>query len=553
MKKEKYAKIISIVLTIALIGSSFPMATFAQNQSLSNGEGFVVSENIVPEESITETTEELPLVQEQIPEATSSVKAVDAGEQSLENITPMAAYQQVPSTPKNLKVTPGNKEAKIEWDAPENDGGSKITGYQVKLSGWGNQWITVGKDVKNYTFKNLENGREYTFQVRALNSRGVSRAVSVKAIPATTPDVPRYMNGIIGSKEVVINWTEPESDGGSPLTGYQVRIEGEGSQWIDLDLEPHNYLFTGLENGVEYIFNLRAVNAYGEGPIASVKRTPATTPDEVQNLISVYGNKEVTLTWESPENNGGRSITGYEVSKDNGLTWEPIDKEEYTFINLENDTAYDFCVRAVNGCGKSLVTTVTATPKSDYTYRTLVHSPTGITVSGYFKSEEILNVTEACDSGHCAVCQELSSKKSSSNLHALHNINVEGGYKGDLEIMIPIGTEHNGKKFTLLHCADGVRDERVFTGSDGVLKGTFSSLSPFGIEIATTVTPDDSKDGTKIVTPSATGELDSTTSKSANGLPKKGNTMFFLFGTVLLMSGILFMGTNLRGKKKDRQ
>jgi len=93
--------------------------------------------------------------------------------------------------------------------------------------------------------------------------------------------------------------------------------------------------------------------------------TPAA-PSEPLNLRAAAGDRQVTLTWTAPENDGGRAIIGYRVSSDDGRTWTTLgDVTTHTFTGLTNGTAYTFVVIAFNDVGDSERATVTATPRPD--------------------------------------------------------------------------------------------------------------------------------------------------------------------------------------------
>ena len=82
-------------------------------------------------------------------------------------------------------------------------------------------------------------------------------------------------------------WTKP-GDGGSPLTGHQVRIDGRA--WTDTGSAEAGFTWPGLVNGREYAFEARAVNADGQAPPSDVVRvTPAwprtDTSNDVQTLL----------------------------------------------------------------------------------------------------------------------------------------------------------------------------------------------------------------------------------------------------------------------------
>jgi hypothetical protein len=83
----------------------------------------------------------------------------------------------VPSAPQNFEVIVGvSEQATLRWDAPLNDGGSPITGFQVSWEHGGNRRISPWTDVpggaaaREFTITGLENGGQYFFRVRATNA-----------------------------------------------------------------------------------------------------------------------------------------------------------------------------------------------------------------------------------------------------------------------------------------------------------------------------------------------------------------------------------------------
>ena len=61
----------------------------------------------------------------------------------------------------------------------------------------------------------------------------------------------------------------------------------------------------------------------------------------------------IALTWTVPIDNGGATITDYEVSSDDGTTWNSTGSTTlaYTVTGLEKGTQYTFRVRAINSVG----------------------------------------------------------------------------------------------------------------------------------------------------------------------------------------------------------
>ena len=87
----------------------------------------------------------------------------------------------VPSEPRSLLAEAGDGQVVLSWTAPDRDGGHAITGYEVSCDG-GATWMEAN-GTNRHTFTDLENGREYTFMVRAVNSMGAGPEAAAAAVP----------------------------------------------------------------------------------------------------------------------------------------------------------------------------------------------------------------------------------------------------------------------------------------------------------------------------------------------------------------------------------
>ena len=156
------------------------------------------------------------------------------------------------------------------------------------------------------------------------------------------------------------------------VTGYQYRRSvgagsyGSPTNIADLDLvvsgtgdEIRSYTVSRLNNGTEYRFQVRGRNSVGDAAWSEdeVAATPmAGTPGAPRNLSATAGDKQVTLSWTAPSDNGGESITRYEyVHREESENIYPADWTStggtgttVTVHGLDNGTTYYFKVRAVN-------------------------------------------------------------------------------------------------------------------------------------------------------------------------------------------------------------
>lgn len=80
-----------------------------------------------------------------------------------------------------------------------------------------------------------------------------------------------------------VAWEKPESDGGSPITGYYIeRKERNSLLWVkanDSVVRTTEYPCAGLIEGLEYTFRVSAINRAGQGkPSKKTDFVTARTP-----------------------------------------------------------------------------------------------------------------------------------------------------------------------------------------------------------------------------------------------------------------------------------
>ena len=80
----------------------------------------------------------------------------------------------------------------------------------------------------------------------------------------SAPGAPRNLTAVGGDGQVVLGWDAPESDGGAAITDYEYRIGGSRT-WSSIGSTETTHTVTGLVNGTEYSFEVRAVNRTGRG------------------------------------------------------------------------------------------------------------------------------------------------------------------------------------------------------------------------------------------------------------------------------------------------
>ena len=81
------------------------------------------------------------------------------------------------------------------------------------------------------------------------------------------PSAVTSLNVFAGNGQVTLFWNEPTMDGGSPILRYEVRVtyaNGVHMEWTGVGLA-QIFTVTGLTNGTQYLFFVRAVNEVGAG------------------------------------------------------------------------------------------------------------------------------------------------------------------------------------------------------------------------------------------------------------------------------------------------
>jgi 5-hydroxyisourate hydrolase-like protein (transthyretin family) len=295
-----------------------------------------------------------------------AVRAVNARGTGGASAVVEVAPRTVPGVPTGVVVTPADRQLTVAWVGPASDGGSPLTGFQVSIDG-GRTWMTVGAEVRSQMFAGLVNGRSYSVRVRALNAAGAgSSTSSVTGVPALAPSAPSGLVVTPGNRSLSVRFTAP-STGGSRITAYEYSLDS-GATWTRRTSTSTSFTILNLTNGSEYSVAVRAINAVGAGASSTtVTASPRTTPGVPTAVVVTPGNRSLTVSWAAPADDGGSSITSFQVSIDGGSRWTttPADSTTYTVSGLTNGRTYRVRVRAVNAAGAgSSTSSVSVVPRA---------------------------------------------------------------------------------------------------------------------------------------------------------------------------------------------
>ena len=281
-----------------------------------------------------------------------------------------------PGVPTGLKTIAGNAQVTLIWNPPKNNGGSPIEGYYVYSGTSAGSEIQLAKigNTTTYTATGLTNGQTYYFKVAAYNAKFTSvNSTEKSATPATIPSAPQNLVATPGLNYVLLSWTVPASDGGSPVTNYSVYMGTSPDAEIFLGTIGNvtSYTAIGLANGQAYYFLVAAINAKGIGENSTeANATTPTIPGVPANLTGEPGDTQITLKWDAPASNGGSPVTNYSIYMGTSPGTEILytiigNKTTYIVPNLTNDVTYYFKVSAINGVGEGVKSTETmTTPKA---------------------------------------------------------------------------------------------------------------------------------------------------------------------------------------------
>lgn len=181
-------------------------------------------------------------------------------------------------------------------------------------------------------FEDLHPGQLYQFRVRGLNVAGVgpwTEPTLTTCTLSTHPEPPsRPTIQSASLRKLVFQWSPPEDDGGTAITGYRVHLRNL-NKYIDLPRSAVTYTWEGLFPGKSYFMKVLAKNEVGESDYSEYNEesqsfTTVAPPEKPTNPIAIEGNwNSVTFEVDIPYHNGAaiktmevfqRTITPFSIS-----------------------------------------------------------------------------------------------------------------------------------------------------------------------------------------------------------------------------------------------
>lgn len=241
-----------------------------------------------------------------------------------------------PTPPQNIEMRDlFDTHFLFKWTPPADDGGSPIVGYKIEIdnqtdkSSWyayvpkENDVIQIEKgdkigkvvteidryikpNLNRYKIEGLRKGNVVRVRVCAANRVGESEPAGLAdritmKNPWTVPNPPRDPEIVDWNETTItVQWKEPDSDGGSPITGYVIEYkENASSNWksfVEPDPKKRSAIVSDLRTGATYVMRIRARNVEGDS------EPSPTTPPKIAKaryvkpfFIDVETMKDITI------------------------------------------------------------------------------------------------------------------------------------------------------------------------------------------------------------------------------------------------------------------
>ncbi|XP_077593731.1 netrin receptor DCC isoform X2 [Stigmatopora nigra] len=305
---------------------------------------------------------------------------------------------QVPSKIESLRAEAlSPTSVQINWETPSAPNGP-ILGYRVI---WSESLLSKEQsaDVNglHYKLEGLNKFTKYSVRILAINRFGPGTA-SENIIVTTHSDVPsappqNITLEVVLSRSIKVSWQPPaRSAQNGVISAYKIKYRKTGRRGDQEAIEPNNlwYLFTGLEKGSQYSFQVSAMNTNGTGPPSDwhTAETPendldeSQVPDQPSSLHVRPLPNSIIMSWTPPLSPSilvRGYIIGYGVGSPYAETVRVDSKQRYYSIeNLEPSSHYVISLKAFNNAGEGVPLYESAVTRSLTDTSTPMIPPVGV-------------------------------------------------------------------------------------------------------------------------------------------------------------------------------
>lgn len=168
----------------------------------------------------------------------------------------------------------GDGEIELKLDAAPAAKYSPVDFYELDALYPGGEWMDLDYRIASYAeddgavwqIQGLTNTSSYSFRVRAHNEAGYGPFTEVQTFtPTGPPTAPVDVTGHGTVNGMHVEWSVPESNGGSPIDNYEVSFMGTLSNWTATTTTLSLDQSTG-DTGDFFSIRVRAHSAKGWGP-----------------------------------------------------------------------------------------------------------------------------------------------------------------------------------------------------------------------------------------------------------------------------------------------
>lgn len=175
----------------------------------------------------------------------------------------------------------------------------------------------------------------------------------------TAPGPPQNIVLAQESNAATVSWFPPGSDGGRPITRYDVRSSPDAASCTT---GATGCRLTGLANGTAYVFTVTATNVVGTSTTStSGTYVPGELPGPPVGVSALAGPGRAAVSWSPPGSTGGVPLTAYTVvASPGGQACTSSGSTSCEVTGLTNGVAYTFTATATNVIGTGAVSAASA-------------------------------------------------------------------------------------------------------------------------------------------------------------------------------------------------
>ena len=229
---------------------------------------------------------------------------------------------------------------RLDWNDPAMLGLERVE--ILYNSGGADSLAVVHRGVETLTFTGLDDNLIYEFLALGVNAAGTRQGIP--NVRLSTPErVPGTRVNPV-SRQVTITWQDPDD----PLLSHiELTYSPDGQTPIPVDKGVETYTFTGLQDAIEYEFNVRAVLL--DGSHYGVPIISATVP-ELPTISGMPIDGRLSIRWDDLAM--PHAHTGI-IHTPDGQRPVVIARgvEQQTFTGLTDGQLYTFTVYAADAAG----------------------------------------------------------------------------------------------------------------------------------------------------------------------------------------------------------